>query len=407
MHAIELPTGRRPRVLVVDDDDLLRKAASRLLTPGREVVQAASADDAIAAMAAGAFDCIVSDLRMPGLSGLDLLREVRRRDLDVPVILMTGAPDVDSAAAAVEFGAFRYLQKPLDADALVAAVDRAVGYGALAAARREALDVVGKNAADAEDAAAVEREQREQRLQREQQFQQALSSLWMAFQPIVSVRTGRTAAFEALLRTDEPALRNPEHFVTAAEKLGRIHQLGRAVRAAVARAIDDAPADADIFVNLHPSDLLDPELVDPAAPLARFAHRVVLELTERAGLGAVANVAAVIAGVRALGYRVALDDLGAGYAGLSCLAALSPDVVKLDMSLVRGIDRDARRQAVVASLVQLCTSLHMRVVVEGVETRAEHDHMLTVGCDWLQGYFFARPARGFPAVVLPVAATAA
>ena len=100
----------------------------------------------------------------------------------------------------------------------------------------------------------------------------------------------------------------------------------------------------------------------------------------------------------ALGYRVAIDDLGAGYAGLSCLAALSPDVVKLDMSLVRGIDEDARRQCVVASLVGLCRSLAMIVVVEGVETQAEHDRIQLIGCDLMQGYFFARPGRGFPAV---------
>lgn len=384
--------ARKPRILIVDDDDLLRRATTRLMG-GREVVQAANAKEALAAFQSGGFDCIVSDVRMPGLSGIDLLREVRRVDLDVPVILMTGAPDVDTAAAAVEFGAFRYLQKPLDACEFTAAVDRAIGFCALAAARRQALAVAGHDAGRGFDRAAVE-----------QQFQAALSSLWMAFQPIVSAATGRAGAYEALLRTDEPSLKNPQHFITAAERLGRVHELGRAVRAAVAVAADSAPGGVDLFVNLHPSDLLDPELADPLSPLARHAHRVVLELTERASLEDIADVAGCIARVRAVGYRVALDDLGAGYAGMSCLAALAPDIVKLDMSLVRGIDTDLRRQRVVASLVELCRGLEMRVVVEGIETRAEHATIERIGCDWMQGYFFARPGRGFPTVALPVAA---
>lgn len=387
------PAKRRARVLVVDDDDLVRRATQRLLSASRDVVVAADAAAALAACQAGRFDCIVSDVRMPGLTGIDLLREVRKVDLDVPVILMTGAPDLDTAAAAVEFGAFRYLQKPLDADALVGAVDRAVGYGALAAARREALAVAGGDAGRGFDRAAVS-----------QQFDAALASLWMAFQPIVAGNGGRVSAYEALLRTDEPSLKNPALFVTAAERLGRVHELGRAVRAAVAAAVDDAPAGVDVFVNLHPTDLLDPELSDAAAPLARHARRVVLELTERAGLDEVADVAAIVARLRALGYRIAIDDLGAGYAGLSCLAALSPDVVKLDMSLVRGIDADVRRQRVVASLVDLCRSLDMCVVVEGVETAAEHATIAGIGCDLMQGYFFARPGRGFPVVVIGAAA---
>ncbi len=384
---------RRPRVLVVDDDDLVRRATQRLLGNTRDVVIAADADAALAAFRQGSFDCVISDVRMPGLSGIDLLREVRRSDLDVPVILMTGAPELDTAAAAVELGAFRYLLKPVDADALTAAVDRAVGYCYLAKTRREALAVVGGDAGRGFDRTSITH-----------QFDAALSSLWMAFQPIVSTQTGRTAAYEALLRTDEPSLKNPAHFVTAAERLDRVHELGRAVRNAVAKAVDDAPAGVDIFVNLHPTDLLDKDLADPASPLARHAHRVVLELTERAGLDDVSDVGAVVARLRALGYRIAIDDLGAGYAGLSCLAALSPDVVKIDMSLVRGIDGDVRRQRVVTSLVDLCRSLDMRVVVEGIETGAEHACILQIGCDWMQGYFFARPGRGFPVVTLPAAA---
>jgi len=384
---------RRVRILIVDDDDLVRKATVRMLaSPDRVIVQAADASAALAAFRDEVFDAIVSDIRMPGLSGIDLLREVRKVDLDVPVVLMTGSPDVDTAAAAVELGAFRYLPKPLEAAEFIAAVDRAVRFCQLAAARRAALAVAGHNDRLSGDRAGLE-----------QRFVQAMASMWMAFQPIVSQATGRPSAYEALLRTDEEALRNPAAFIAAGERLGRVHELGRAVRVAVARAAKDAPKDVDLFVNLHPSDLTDPDLCDPGAPLSAIASRVVLELTERASLEDIASVDDTISRLRALGFRIAIDDLGAGYAGLSCLAALNPDVVKLDMSLVRGIDVDVKRQRVVASLIDLCGSLNMTVVIEGVETRGERDMVHRFGCDLMQGYWFARPARGFPSVAFPAA----
>src|SRR4029079_10187530 len=90
-----------------------------------------------------------------------------------------------------------------------------------------------------------------------------------------------------------------------------------------------------LFMNVHPEDLTDDTLLDPHAPLSRVASRVVLEVTERASLEKMTGVAERIRGLRELGFRIALDDLGAGYAGLTSFATLTPDVVKVDMSLVR------------------------------------------------------------------------
>jgi EAL domain-containing protein (putative c-di-GMP-specific phosphodiesterase class I) len=93
---------------------------------------------------------------------------------------------------------------------------------------------------------------------------------------------------------------------------------------------------------------------------------------------------------------LAIDDLGAGYAGLSSFSILEPEFVKLDMSLVRGIDTSTRKQSLVRSMVVLCErELAMHVVCEGVETKAESDTLATLGCDLLQGYLFARPSKGF------------
>ena len=118
-------------------------------------------------------------------------------------------------------------------------------------------------------------------------------------------------------------------------------------------------------------------------------------MTERASLYGVKNVAACVAKLKALGFQIAIDDLGAGYAGLTSFTQLEPEIAKLDMSLVRGVDGDSRRQSIVRSMKRLCDDLGMQVVAEGVETAAERDMLAELGCDLLQGYLFAKPQRGF------------
>ena len=373
------------RILLVDDDDLLLRSLTRVLKrTGREVLPCADAGQALMHIAQGDVDLVISDIMMPGWSGIDLLRQIRRVNLDIPVILMTGAPELASAINAVELGAMSYLTKPVAIDTLDETVERAVQLGRMARTKREALEVTGND-----DKLLGCRTSLEQR------FLMAVEQIKMAFQPIVSMTEGRVVAFEALLRTGESTLRNPMAFLSAAERLGATNTLGRAVRRAVALAAFDAPLDVDLYVNLHPLDLLDPELTSKTSPLTAIAPRVVLEITERAALDDVPAVMAQVAVLRQLGFRLAVDDLGAGYAGLTSLMSLSPDVVKIDMSLVRDIDVDPRRQRVVGALIGLCHDLGMKVVTEGIETSGERNTVVGCGGDLLQGYLFGRPAHAF------------
>jgi EAL domain-containing protein (putative c-di-GMP-specific phosphodiesterase class I) len=139
-------------------------------------------------------------------------------------------------------------------------------------------------------------------------------------------------------------------------------------------------------------------LYAPDAPLAQFAAQIVLEITERETLDPGLDAPACAARLRALGYRLAIDDLGSGYSGLSYFAQFTPDVAKIDMSLVRNIDTEAVKQKLVESLVILCKELGLNVVAEGVETTAERDAITSLGCDMLQGFLFAQPAKPFPDV---------
>jgi len=335
----------------------------------------------------GSFDVIVSDISMPEMTGIEFLKAVRAHDLDVPVILMTGDPGVESATRAVEYGAFRYLAKPVAVQELWETVHHAAKLHAMARLKREALELLGLDGIQLGERAALD-----------VRFNWGMSRMWMAFQPIVGYRARSIFGYEALLRSDEPLMKTPAAILDAAERLGRLHQLGRAVRAKVAAAADAAElAGAMLFVNLHSADLNDEELYSVDAPLSKIAARVVLEVTERASLYGVKDVAACVAKLKTLGFQIAIDDLGAGYAGLTSFVQLEPKIAKLDMSLVRSVNTDSRRQAIIRSMKSLCDELGMSVIAEGVETSEERDTLMELGCDLLQGYLFATPQRKFAA----------
>lgn len=371
------------RVLVVDDDDQMRRICTRILAnEGWEISQASHGRAAIAAVydATDPFDCVVSDVHMPEIDGFQLVAAVRKHDDDLPVLLMTGDPSLDGAVRAIDTGAVSYMSKPFEPEALIAGVARAARRHGVARMRRRAESYTTKLLAE--------------RSELELRFEHALSRAWMAFQPIVDVATKTVYAFEALVRTDEESLKRPDLLLAAAERLDKIHLLGRTVRSLVARAAADAPDDSFIFVNVHGLELTDESMFTMADPLAGLAPRVVLEITERIGLDPVAGPAQ-ISRLRKLGYRIAIDDLGAGYSALGAIATLEPEIVKLDMSLVRDLDRHPAKRRVVGAIATLCRELGSRVIAEGVETRAELDAVVGSGIDLIQGYLFAKPARGF------------
>jgi len=124
----------------------------------------------------------------------------------------------------------------------------------------------------------------------------------------------------------------------------------------------------------------------------------VLEVTERAPLEKIRDVTARVAQLRSLGYRIAIDDLGAGYAGLTSFAHLEPEVVKVDMSLIRGIDSSPMKQKLLGSIVALCRDLGIEMIAEGIETPAERDALVRLGGDLCQGYLFARPDKPWPEI---------
>ena len=374
-------------VLLIEDDFSVRKMHARVLTrAGFRIEAAAGGAEALAMVERGLrVGAIVTDLHMPGLDGLAFMRALRRHDLDVPVIVVTGYPSLDSAVRVIEYGGFRYLTKPTPATELVGAVRSALSMHRLALLKRRALELYESERWHFGDRAGVEAT-----------FEQAIDQLWMAFQPIVNQRKREIVGYEALVRSHHPALATPGPLLAAAERLGRVTELGKRIRRHVVDAVQAAPVETLIFMNLHAADLNDDALYSKTSSLCECAPRIVLEVTERSSLDRVPDVKSRAQALRALGYKIAIDDLGAGYAGLSSFAQLEPDIAKLDMSLVRDIDHSAQKQSIVRSMLNVCQNdLGVNVVCEGVETVAEREMLDGLGGETQQGYLFGRPAAGF------------
>jgi EAL domain-containing protein (putative c-di-GMP-specific phosphodiesterase class I) len=230
----------------------------------------------------------------------------------------------------------------------------------------------------------------------EDKLSRCLGSLTMHYQPIVHAATRARFGYEALLRSTDRSFPHPGAILDAAERLEKIPTLGRAVRAQVARAIVDSPVQRGmVFVNLHLLDLFDKQLSSAFAPLTKVAHRVVLEITERTSLQGQADLRYRVQELRELGFKIAIDDLGGGHARMGTFSPLDFDFVKLDMSLVRDMDKHPMKQRLVKSITELCREHDTKVIGEGVETEAEAKVLIDLGCDLLQGYLIARPALPF------------
>jgi DNA-binding response OmpR family regulator len=208
----------RGRVLVVDDDLVLRRSVERLLqAKGYDVVTAEHGREAVTLTREHDFDVVLSDIAMPELDGIQLLRTLQGNAVDLPVVLITGEPAVTTAVQALEFGAFHYLTKPVDLQTLEEVVDKAASLHRMTMMKRRALELVQHSAA-------------ESARNLETTFERALDSLWLAYQPIVRAQDGTLFGHEALLRSASEALSNPGAVLDAAEKLDQLDVLGRRIR---------------------------------------------------------------------------------------------------------------------------------------------------------------------------------
>lgn len=376
--AEESPRGS---ILVVEEDPN-RPVAQMLEAAEFGVWSTDDGAEATQLLASMRFDAVLSDVIARSVGGLELLRFVREHDADLPILLMTGAPDVETAAQAVEHGAFQYLLKPLPADRLLPALDKAVKRSRAKRSEARVLSVMDE----------LETIDHHPKRPPRGPWDNTLKTLFMMYQPIV-LPGGKLYAYEALVRSDEPTMRGAGPIIDMAEAMGEFQILGRTVRQRAGEFAVRAHGQHYLFVNLHADDLLDELLTQPDQLLSQVAPAVVLEITERAALHDIDEAKVKMNELRSMGFRIALDDLGAGYAGLTSFTQIRPDVVKLDMALVRDVDKDKVKQKLIRSITDVSGDMGALVVGEGVETASEKDTLIELGCHLLQGYYFGKPEK--------------
>jgi EAL domain-containing protein (putative c-di-GMP-specific phosphodiesterase class I) len=220
----------------------------------------------------------------------------------------------------------------------------------------------------------------------------------LVFQPVVDLRRGTVVGYEALSRFRGPPDAGPDAWFAAAGRLGRGAELDARVLRRVLELRPELPPNCFLSVNLDPNHVVAEPVQRCLAPVGTLGG-LVIELTEHSPVGDYPTLQAAVAELRLRDAMLAVDDAGAGYAGLQQLMLLRPDLIKLDRSLVAGCDRDPAKAALIEMLGRFAGQLDAWVLAEGVERTAELESLVRLQVPLAQGYLLGRP--GDPWEALP------
>jgi EAL domain-containing protein (putative c-di-GMP-specific phosphodiesterase class I)/GGDEF domain-containing protein len=219
-------------------------------------------------------------------------------------------------------------------------------------------------------------------------------SVYIEYHPIVITESAEVYGYEALARAHNRGLRSPEVMFGVAEEANLIWELSRLCRR---RAIEGVDSNLEphqlLFLNIDPHDFRDPSFraLDVDDLGVDHPERIVLEITERTAITDYPKFQTYLKAFRERGFRFAVDDAGSGYAGLGSIANLSPDYIKLDISLISNIDSNFMKQNLVETMVQFANDHGIKVIAEGVEREEEYETVKRLGVHLTQGFLFHNP----------------
>ncbi|HEX9823502.1 MAG TPA: EAL domain-containing protein [Actinomycetota bacterium] len=379
----------RIRVLICDDDDTVREALADLISsePSLDLVaQAQDTDTAIALAFSHRPDVVLIDVKMPGAGGVHAARQIRAGLPFTRILALSAYEDRRTVLEMIRAGAVGYLVKGSAPGEILEAIHRSLhGMGTLAA--EVTADVLSELAGHLETNHRSTEEERS----RVERIEKIISNggLKMVFQPVVELKTGRVLGLEALARFNVGEPRPPEAWFAEAASLGLGIELEvKAITLALER-LPELPPDAYLAVNVSP-ETADSEPFREAIDGAP-GERIVLEVTEHAQVEDYAVLVRALEHLRDRGFRLAVDDAGAGFASPRHILGLSPDIIKLDMSLTRGIHNDRARRALAAALISFASEFGSAMCAEGIETHEELTALQDLGVLCGQGFYLARP----------------
>lgn len=392
------PKSNGGSVLLIEDDVMLARSVTRLLTAeGYMVEHVGTGADAVDRVMEQSYDVVMCDLNLPGASGVDILNVVRAYDPSVPLVLMTGAPTMETAIEAVSLGVLEYMVKPASREQMVRVLARAkakkVGERKALEARRTLETQPSIQAADRvsiANAATVRPPSTPAPTATDSSFlpglrlhfEAAMSTLSVELEPIVDATTKNLLGFAARMFSTTETLTSERELLEAAERLDEMPTLRRRVRELAVHAFADAPSESLLFVDVHPRELVDSDLYSPGPELLRLTDRIVLQV--RGSELDVTDLSARVSVLRFVGFRLALADLHADQS-VQQISELAPEFVKLDSRLVKGINCSAPRRRIVGALVGMCRALDAVTIAESVSTAEERDALVEAGCSFVQG----------------------
>jgi EAL domain-containing protein (putative c-di-GMP-specific phosphodiesterase class I)/AmiR/NasT family two-component response regulator len=335
-------------------------------------------------------DLVLLDVHMGHIDGIALMQEMLGRvdpEDFVPVIMITadGTPDVRERA--LSSGAKDFVTKPFDVMEVVLRVGNLLQSRALHVGLRQhntllAAELRSRYTTEWERNLHAERHQRIESVLRER-------AIKTVFQPIVDLCSGDVVGVEALSQFGGDPARPPNLWFAEAHRIGLGGRLELLAIQTALDQFDDVPDDVFVSVNLSAQAAIDPHVLRYLA--STNLARLVIEITEHERADCYSKLCISLDDLRHAGARVAVDDAGAGFAGLQQILELAPDIIKLDLALTRGIDNDPVRRSLTRCLLAFAAEIGASIVAEGIETLAELETLRGLGVALGQGYLLARP----------------
>ena len=374
-------------MLIAEDEPLVRKALALTIASddGLELVgEAADAEEAIELAQRTRPDVALLDVKMPAGGGAHAARAILAGWPATRIIAFSAYSERSVALDMMRAGAVSYIVKGSGIEDILDTIRRvAHGESVMSA---EIADTVLRELAGRRE--AQERDAEEHALLTSR-IRSTIDdrTFEVVYQPIVELESSRIAGAEALSRfVQEPSGHEPAHWFADAERVELRAGLELAAARVALSGLELLPTGAFVAINFSPDTLpLCPELVAP------HADRVVLELSAHAVIDDYAPISDVLEELRGLGVRLAIDDAGAGLAGLRHTAELAPELVKLDVGLIARLETDQRQRAVAIGMIASARELGAEVVAEGLETEQAVNNVLALGVRLGQGFHLARP----------------
>ena len=383
-------TGR-VQVMIADDDPAVRGLLAELVRsePAFELVGAvADATEAIAFAAAEQPDVVLLDVRMPGGGGLAAAKGIARRSRGSKMIALSGQGDRATVLEMLQAGVMSYLVKGGTTDEIVETIKRAADGGSSLSS-----EVTGEIIDELNGQLSVQARAQGRHAARKKRIQQAIEdegALEMVFQPIVALHGRKVVGREALARFKGPPQRTPDVWFAEATEVGLAVELELAAVREAFEAFRDFPRGVYLSVNVSPTTLMNAGFRKLVSQME--GGRLVAEVTEHARIEDYGHLAGAVDELRAFGMRLAVDDAGAGFASLRHILNLNPELIKLDLTLIRDIHLDRSKQALAAALISFAEKSGAAIIAEGIETAAELKALVGLGVGYGQGYLLGRPA---------------